>query len=91
MHPEEPRDCGRRAGIGKRVFKDYPGHSVSKGAVFYPPWIVVVRGQIVGRAHAETAHVVVVEPERRGPPVVPSIGLGSADAESTHHGRHQDD
>ena len=73
-HTIEPIAGGRRAGIGERGVKDHLGHIVF-GAVGVPSGIVGARVQVVGRARAGSALVVVVERQRLVRRRVAGIGL----------------
>ncbi len=81
---------GCRAGINERLVKDYLGH-IGIGAVSFPTGIGRGKVQVIGRARAGAAVVVIVERQRRVLRRVAGIGLDSAGAEGAQHGRHQDD
>ena len=89
-HVIKPCVGTRRVGFGERWDKNDFGHC-DICVVGVPSGKVDVRVQVIGRARAGAAVVVVVERERRVRRRVAGIGLGSAGAEGTHHGHHQDD
>ena len=63
-HAIEPIESGRRASNSERGVKDHFGH-IGIGAIGIPAGIVVAHVQVVGRARAGAALVVVVECQRR--------------------------
>ena len=79
-HPVEPKVGSRRTDTSKRRVKDDLGHI---GFYFFilPMWSIVFRVQVVGRARATTAQVVVVERERRVIWRVAGVGLGASSSE----------
>ena len=74
-HVVEPTIGSRRAGIGERGVKDHLSH-IGIGTVVLPTGIVVARVQVVGRARAGAALVVVVERQRRVRGRVAGVSLG---------------
>ena len=89
-HFVEPVVGRRRADIGERVVKGYPLY-IGIVAIGDPTGFDGAIVQVIGRAYADTAPVVIAERQGIGRRRVPGIGLLGSDAKGARHGRQQDD
>ena len=85
----EPTEGGRRAGISERGVKDHLGHT-GFGAVGEPIGLDIALVQVVGRARAAAALVVVVERQRRVLGSIACLGINvSCCTQGTKQARYQ--
>ena len=80
LHAFEPTIGGRRAVVSERRVECHPGH-IGIGSVSIPTGIIFLCVQVIGPAHAVSAHVVVVERQHFIVPCVAGIGLGTRSSE----------